>query len=93
MSVLELSGRPFIVFDPANKAHRSYYHAFVETGSWGKCPFRFVVPEDHGDLITMIQRSLVRYYVQTEFKRVVKKQQAKRVAQKAKKTVDKPTKR
>lgn len=84
MSVLELSGRPFTVFDPANKAHRSYYHTFVKTGSWGRCPFRFVVPEDHGDLITMIQRSLVKYYVESEFKTVVKKQQ-KKVAQKTKK--------
>ena len=84
MSVLELSGRPYTVFDPANKAHRGFYHAFVETGSWGKCPFRFVVPEDHGDLITMIQRSLVKYYVQTEFKPVVKKQR-KKVSQKPKK--------
>ena len=87
MSVLELSGRPFTVFDPANKAHRGFYHAFVETGSWGKCPFRFVVPEDHGDLITMIQRSLVRYYVQSEFKTVAKKPQ-KKVSQKRTKTVD-----
>jgi len=91
VSVLELSGRPFIVFDPANKAHRGFYHTFVETGSWGKCPYRFVVPEDHGDLITMIQRSLVRYYVQAEFK-VVKKQR-KLVAQKKPKTVDSKPKR
>lgn len=87
MSVLELSGRPYTVFDPANKAHRGFYHTFVETGSWGKCPFRFVVPEDHGDLITMIQRSLVRYYVQTEFKSVAKKPR-KKVSQKRTKTVD-----
>lgn len=87
MSVLELSGRPYTVFDPANKAHRGFYHTFVETGSWGKCPFRFVVPEDHGDLITMIQRSLVRYYVQTEFNVVAKKPQ-KKVSQKRTKTVD-----
>ena len=87
MSVLELSGRPFTVFDPANKAHRGFYHTFVETGSWGRCPFRFVVPEDHGDLITMIQRSLVKYYVQSEFKPVAKKPQ-KKVSQKRTKTVD-----
>lgn len=87
MSVLELSGRPFTVFDPANKAHRGFYHTFVETGSWGRCPFRFVVPEDHGDLITMIQRSLVKYYVQSEFKPVAKKPQ-KKVSQKTVKTVD-----
>jgi hypothetical protein len=32
------------------------------------------VPEDHGDLVTMIQRSLVKYYVEKEFPPVVKKQ-------------------
>jgi hypothetical protein len=29
---------------------------------------RFVVPDDQGDLITMIQRTLVKYYVEKEFK-------------------------
>jgi hypothetical protein len=72
MSVLELSGRPFVVFDPANKDHRRFYFDFVETGMWGRCPYRFVVPDDHGNLITMIQRSLVNYYVEAEFKTVAK---------------------
>lgn len=79
MSVLELSGRPYTVFNPANKEHRRYYNQFVKTASWGKCPVRFVVPEDHGDLITMIQRSLVKYYVEREFKIVAKKQRKKPV--------------
>jgi hypothetical protein len=74
MSVLELSGRPYTVFDPSNKNHRRYYNQFVKTASWGACPVRFVVPADHGDLITMIQRSLVKYYVLKEFPCVVKKQ-------------------
>jgi hypothetical protein len=87
MSVLELSGRPYTVFDPSNKQHRSYYHDFVQSGTWGRCPFRFVVPEDHGDLITMIQRSLVDYYVEREFKNVAKKPQPL-IRQKKKKTVD-----
>ena len=68
MSRLELFGRPYVIFDPENKDHRRYYHQFVETSSWGQCPVRFVVPEDHGDLITMIQRSLIKFYVQKEFK-------------------------
>jgi hypothetical protein len=78
MSVLELSGRPFVVFDPANEQHREYYYEFVKEGTWGRCPYRFVVPEDHGNLITMIQRSLVTHYVNQEFaprRRVAKKQQ------------------
>ena len=82
MSLLELSGRPFTVFDPENDEHREFYYEFVKHGTWGRCPYRFVVPEDHGNLVTMIQRSLVKYYVEQEFqpkrKRVrivVKKQQ------------------
>lgn len=81
MSVLELSGRPFVVFDPENDEHREFYYEFVKEGTWGRCPYRFVVPEDHGNLVTMIQRSLVTYYVEQEFAprrrriRVVKKQQ------------------
>jgi hypothetical protein len=74
MSVLELHGRPYTVFDPSNKQHRRYYSDFVRTHSWGSCPVRFVVPEDHGDLITMIQRTLVKYYVAKEFPPVAQKQ-------------------
>ena len=77
MSVLALHGRPYIIFDPANQEHRSYYHQFVETGTWGLCPYRFVVPEDHGNLINMIQRSLIKYYVEREFNIVAKKPQKK----------------
>lgn len=84
MSILELHGRPYVVFEPENKDHRRYYYEFVKTASWGHCPVRFVVPEDHGDLITMIQRSLVKFYSEKEFNRVVKKQQ-KSVVQKRKK--------
>ena len=75
MSILELHGRPYVVFEPENKDHRRYYYEFVKTSSWGHCPVRFVVPEDHGDLITMIQRALVKFYSEKEFERVAKKQQ------------------
>jgi hypothetical protein len=80
MSVLELSGRPFTVFDPSNKEHRGFYNEFVKHSTWGRCPYRFVVPDDHGNLITLIQRKLVEYYVNQEFERphrVVKKQRTK----------------
>lgn len=80
MSVLELSGRPFTVFDPSNAEHRRFYHEFVQHATWGRCPYRFVVPDDHGNLITMIQRRLVDHYVKQEFarpSRVARKQQHK----------------
>jgi hypothetical protein len=91
MSALELFGRPYVVFNPANKDHRAYYYDFVQTASWGKCPVRFVVPEDHGDLITMIQRSLIKFYVEKEFRAGGRVRQKE--VQKTSKTVDKRPKR
>ena len=72
MSILEFNSRPWAVFDPCNKEHRRFYAEFTQHGSWGRCPYRFVVPEDHNNLITMIQRKLVEYYVQKEFRLSVK---------------------
>jgi hypothetical protein len=67
MSLLELHSRPFVAFDATNKEHRQHYHKFVMTRSWGGCPVRFLVPEDHGDLVTMMQRALIDYYTKKEF--------------------------
>lgn len=71
MSRLSFYGRPWTVFDPTLHEHRKFYNDFVLTGTWGRCPVRFIVPDGQGDLITMIQRSLVKYYSEQEF--VVKK--------------------
>lgn len=67
MSKLLLHGRPWVVFDPQNKDHRRWFAEFNENRSWKNCPVRFVIDNDHGDLITMIQRSLIQYYVNKEF--------------------------
>lgn len=67
MSRLEYYSRPLVAFDAHNKDHRRFYAKFLETRSWGKCPVRFIVPEDHGDLVTLMQRSLIQYYVEREF--------------------------
>jgi hypothetical protein len=77
MSNLNLFVRPWTVFDPSNQSHRTYYYEFLQSGTWGNCPLRFVVDNDHGDLITMIQRSLVNYYVDQEFKKSYKQILAK----------------
>ncbi len=68
MSKLEYLMRPLVAFDPYNKDHRRYYAEFLEYGGWGRCPVRFVCPEDTGfDLPTMIKNSLIGYYVDREF--------------------------
>jgi hypothetical protein len=69
MSQLALHGRPWTVFDPQDRQHRSWYAEFARSGTWGRCPVRFVVQDDHGNLVSMIQQQLVEYYVKTEFKR------------------------
>jgi hypothetical protein len=73
MSRLALFGRPWVVFNAANKDHRRWFAEFNINRTWAHCPVRFVVDEDHGDLVTMIQRRLIQYYVDREF--VAKKQQ------------------
>lgn len=83
MSRLQLHGRPWVVFDAKNKSHRRWFADFNKTGAWGRCPVRFVVDQDHGDLITQIQRELIQFYVDKEFTSarenpVVKKPQRKK---------------
>ena len=77
MSVLELHGRPWTVFDPSDADHRAWYHEFVQTRTWSRCPVRFVVPDGRGDLVSMMQNYLVRYYVEQEFLPRSKKPPAK----------------
>jgi len=89
MSKLEFFSRPLVAFDPYNKDHRRYYAEFLEYGGWGKCPVRFICPNDIGyDLTIMIRNELIEYYIKKEFERSTKK-----VVQKTKKTVDKQPKR
>ena len=67
MSKLAFFGRPYVVFDPANKNHRRWFAEFQSFNAWGQCPVRFIVGDDHGDLVTMIQRKLIDYYTTREF--------------------------
>ncbi len=67
MSRLALYGRPYVVFDASNKDHRRWFAEFNKNRTWKGCPVRFVVDDDQGDLITMIQRRLIQFYVDREF--------------------------
>jgi hypothetical protein len=67
MSRLALHSRPFVVFDPENKDHRTWFADFNRCAKWGNCPVRFLIEDDNGDLVTMIQRRLIQYYVNKEF--------------------------
>jgi hypothetical protein len=68
MSRLQLHGRQFIVFNPKDKQHREWFADFNKNRTWSRCPVRFVVNDDHGDLVTQIQRELIQHYVDKEFK-------------------------
>ena len=98
MSRLEYLARPLVAFDPTNKDHRRYYWEFMAYRGWGTCPVRFICTEEHGDnLPSMIQRMVVEYYVNKEFKPKSESKLGsivrKLVAQKTPKTVDKRAKR
>jgi hypothetical protein len=68
MSKLEYFARPLVAFDPRNKDHRKWYFEFLDYGGWGKCPVRFICPDDFGlDLTLMIRNQLVEFYVNREF--------------------------
>lgn len=68
MSRLSFLGRPEVAFDPTNREHRLWFHQFQQDRTWGKCPVRFIVPDEDGDLVTLVQRRLIDYYVSKEFK-------------------------
>ena len=70
MSRLAFVGRPWAAFDPNNKQHRKWFAEFQRTGTWGKSPVRFIVPDEHGDLITLIQRKLISHYIDREFGKI-----------------------
>lgn len=89
MSRLEFFCRPLVAFDPSNKEHRRWYYEFIDYGGWGRCPVRFICPDDTGfDLTVMIRNQLVEYYIKKEFEKSTKK-----VVQSKQKTVDKRPKR
>jgi hypothetical protein len=68
VSRLELYGRPLVAFDPSNKKHRQYFADFLKYRGWGRCPVRFIVPDDVGfDLPTLIKNQLLAYYMGREF--------------------------
>lgn len=72
MSKLQYNSRPWANFDPLNKDHRRWFAQYQRTGTWGSCPVRFIVADEVGDLVTMIQRRLINYYVTREFSKEIK---------------------
>jgi hypothetical protein len=81
MSKLEFFSRPLIAFDAHNKDHREHWYNFVRDNTWGTCPVRFIVPEAHGmNLPAMIERELMKYYVDREFQKLAPKEKPGRRA-------------
>lgn len=71
--ILDLNMRTTVSFDPTNRQHRQWFFEFQKYHTWGRCPVRFAVPSDSfgGDLVAMIQKVLLAYYVTREFKKTV----------------------
>ena len=67
MSHLAFIGRPWVAFNEQDLQHREWFAEFQRARTWGRCPVRFIVSDDHGDLLTMIQRKLLDFYMSEEF--------------------------
>jgi hypothetical protein len=67
VSRLSLYGRQWVVFDAQSKQHRQWFAEFQSRKSWSNCPVRFIIDDENGDLLTMIQRRLIEYYTDQEF--------------------------
>lgn len=69
--ILDLNMRTTVSFDSSNRQHRQWFFEFQKYHTWGRCPVRFAVPSDShgGDLVAMIQKVLLAYYVTREFKK------------------------
>jgi len=72
MSRLAFIGRPWVAFEATDPQHRAWFAEFRKLGTWGRCPVRFIIADDHGDLITMIQRRLIDFYIEQEFRHAVR---------------------
>lgn len=70
MSKLAMFGRPYVTFDATNKEHRKWFKEHQDNSTWSKCPVRFIIDEEYGDLITMIKSHLINFYIEQEFGKV-----------------------
>ena len=68
MGILNLKLRPTVLFDVTNRKHREDYAKFLATGSWGHCRVRYELDEPCGELSGAIQRKMLEYYTEREFK-------------------------
>jgi hypothetical protein len=69
--LLDLHMRPLVQFNVSNNQHREWFSKFKIDRSWGKCPVRFIAPEETGlDLISMIEKLLLDFYINQEFRKV-----------------------
>lgn len=70
MSVLQAVKRPQVAFDVTNEEHRQLYAQFLRTGTWGRCPIAFYIPNNdsaNNNLAYAMQRLLTEFYINKEF--------------------------
>lgn len=77
MSRLEYYQRPLVAFDAANSEHRQYFYDFLTRSAWGRCPVRFICPDEHGPegLPGVLSKQLLDFYMKEEFGSVAEKPQ------------------
>lgn len=68
MTLLDAQSRPTVYFDTDDREHRHHYMRFLQNRSWRQCPVQFYLEKGYGDLASMIENKLARYYLQRDFR-------------------------
>ena len=68
MSRLLVNDRPWVRFEPEDKAHRRYYATYLKNRCWKESPVRFYLESGFIDVVTMIEHKLSWYYLSQETK-------------------------
>jgi hypothetical protein len=69
-NLLSAYARPHVIFDSSNAQHRKWAHRFLKDRNWSGCPVQFVLFNGDDNVISLIQRELMRFYLVKEFGRV-----------------------
>jgi hypothetical protein len=55
--------RPKVEFCAADPQHRKWARAYLETGSWSRCPVQFQVPVEYREVPYYISKEISRFYL------------------------------
>lgn len=75
--ILDHNKRPFVVFDASLQEHRRAAAKFKKTKSWSKIKYRFDINDDSSNVVDMVDKKLIWWYLDQEFNKSAKSRKSK----------------